>query len=108
MQLTEAYDRFQELGVEVIAISMDDGATAAKTVGMHNLEFPVLYDTDGTVSRAWSVYNVLGDGLAAPATFIIDGAGRLALWKIGQNIVDRPSTGEILAAVEELVGEGTA
>jgi len=67
----------------------------------------VLYDTDASVSRAWRVFNLLGDGRAAPSVFILDGAGRLALWKIGQSIMDRPSAGEILAAVQQVVREGS-
>jgi len=67
----------------------------------------VLYDTDAAVSRAWRVFNLLGDDRAAPSTFVIDGTGELALWKIGMNILDRPSAGEILAAVQQLVRGGT-
>jgi len=91
----------------VIAISTDTAEEAAKVVEEHGITFPVLYDTDGSVSRAWGTYDVLGDGRAAPSTFLIDGTGALAAWKIGQNLLDRPSAGEILAAVQQLVREGT-
>ena len=70
------------------------------------LSFPVAHDADGRASRAWGVYDVLGDGLAAPSTFVIDAAGELAFWKIGTNLIDRPSAGEILAAVQQFVREG--
>ena len=36
---------------------------------MLGIEFPVLYDVGGSVSRDWGVFNILGDGVAAPATF---------------------------------------
>lgn len=72
------------------------------------LSFPVTHDTDGLVSRAWRVHDVLGDGLAAPSTFVIDADGELAFWKIGLNLIDRPSAGEILAAIQQLVREGDA
>lgn len=71
------------------------------------LSFPVARDADGRVSKAWGVYDVLGDGLAAPSTFVIDAHGELAFWKIGTNLTDRPSAGEILAAVQQLVRKGT-
>ena len=76
-------------------------------VAEEGLSFPVAHDTDGRVSKAWGVYDVLGDGLAAPSTFVIDAHGELAFWKIGTNLTDRPSAGEILAAVQQLVREGT-
>ncbi len=76
-------------------------------VAEQGLSFPVAHDTDGRVSKAWGVYDVLGDGLAAPSTFVIDAHGELAFWKIGTNLTDRPSAGEILAAVQQLVREGT-
>ena len=91
----------------MIAISTDTAENAAKMVDEHGIRFPVLHDTDGSVSRAWGTYDVLGDGLAAPSTFLIDGTGALAAWKIGQNILDRPSAGEILAAVQQMLREGT-
>ena len=91
----------------MITISTDSPEEAARMVTEQGLSFPVAHDTDRRVSKAWGIYNVLSDGLAAPATFVIDGTGELAFWKIGLNILDRPSAGEILAAVQDLVREDT-
>ena len=93
--------------MEVVAVSTDSAADAAKTASDYDISFPVLYDADGTASRTWGVFNLLGDGRAAPSTFVIDGAGELAFWKIGLNVRDRPSAAETLAAVKQLVSEGT-
>ena len=105
--LQQLHGLFQDLGAEVIAISTDTREDAEKMVNVREIEFPVLYDTDGSVSRAWGVYDILNDGCAAPSTFVIDGTGELAFWKIGLNVRDRPSAGETLAAVKQLVREGT-
>jgi len=97
---------FRDLGAELVTVSTDSPGDAARMVAEQGLSFPVVHDTDGRVSRAWGVYDGLGDGLAAPSTFVIDANGELAFWKIGTNLIDRPSAGETLAAVEQLVREG--
>jgi len=71
------------------------------------LKYPVLYDINAAVARQWRIYDLLDDGYAAPATFVIDGTGTLAAWKIGRNLADRPAAGEVLALVKSIVGQGT-
>ena len=46
--------------------------------------FPVLSDADHAVSETYNVYNLLGDGLATPAVFVIDPAGRIVWNQIGR------------------------
>ena len=108
VELQNVYVMFRKLGAEVVAISTDSAANAERMVQEQGIEFPVLNDTDTSVSRAWRVFDLLDDERAAPATFVIDATGDLAFWKIGQNLIDRPSPGDILAAVQDLVREGSA
>lgn len=58
--------------------------------------YPMLADPEHKVAEAYGVYNRLGDGLAAPAVFIIDTGGNI-VWKyIGGSPSDRPSIAQIL------------
>ena len=108
MGLQDLYGQFQDLGADIIAISTDKALDAERMLTQQKLKFPVLYDTDAAVAKQWRIYDLLGDGFAAPATFVIDGTGKLAAWKIGQNFADRPAPGEVLALVKSIVGQGTA
>ena len=101
MELQEVYGEIQALGAEVIAISVDDADDATGIVEQHNLEFPVLYDNDFTVSLAWGTFNLLDDGVSAPATYVFDSAGDLVAYKIGGSIIERPSAQEVVDLLTE-------
>ena len=65
-------------------------------------DYPVLADTQGKVVREYGVFDLLGDGVSAPATFII-GADRVVRWKhIGQDIADRPQNADLLRLLSEI------
>lgn len=64
--------------------------------------FPVLADPDGKVARLYGVYDLLGDGLAAPATFVIWSDGTVKWRHVGESIDDRPSAGDVLLRVQRL------
>lgn len=70
---------------------MDDTDNALKMQQLAKLEFPILADPGGGVVKKYGVYNLLGDGVAAPATFIIDRQGIIRWRYIGQGIADRPT-----------------
>ena len=63
---------------------------------MTGAAFPLLADPDHAVAEAYGVYNLLGDGLATPAVFIVDPSGNLVWSYVGQNAADRPSVDKIL------------
>ena len=90
--------------MELAAISMDSKQGAVQMVFFIGAEFQVLADPDGKAVRDYGVYDLLGDGLAAPATFILDGDGTV-LWRhVGRDISDRPTPQQVLDRLEELVG----
>lgn len=99
MELQENYGEFEALGAEVLAISVDDGLDAARIVEAYSLEFPVLYDTTEDVTRAWGIFDLLDDGVAAPAAYVFDTSGRLFAYGVGENIADRPTAAELLATL---------
>ncbi len=64
------------------------------------LEFPVLQDMDARVTKDYGVFNLLRDGLAAPATLLLDGDGAIQWQYIGKYKSDRPSNGQIIGRLE--------
>ena len=58
--------------------------------------YPVLADSDHTVSSAYGVYNRLNDSRATPSVFVVDESGIVTWVYIGLGVSDRPSTQKIL------------
>ena len=69
------------------------------------LQFPVLYDPEAEVVRGYGVYDLLGDGLATPSTFVIDRQGNIHWKYVGRNISDRTSSQQIISKLKELQAE---
>ena len=67
---------------------------------MIGIPFPILYNKDADVVKAYGVYDLLGDGLATPSTFIIDKQGVIRWKRVGSSVGDRPPVSKVL---EELV-----
>ncbi len=65
----------------------------------NTLPFPVLADTDGTAAKEWGVFDLLGDGVATPATFIINGDGEVAWQFVSSDANSRPSARDVLFAL---------
>lgn len=61
-----------------------------------NPPYPLLADPKHEVAEAYGVYNLLGDGLAAPAVFVIDTDARIVWNYIGQHAGDRVDAQTIL------------
>ena len=88
----------------MLAISTDDLSKAKLFAGRMGLPFPVLYDPSAEVVRAYDVFNLLGDLLATPSTFIIDRDG-VVRWKyVGRDIDDRASVAQVLKQLRLLEG----
>ena len=63
-------------------------------------EFPVLADPDGATARSYGVFDLLGDGVATPATFIVREDGSIGWYQVGVDIADRATVEEIMAALD--------
>lgn len=68
----------------------------------------MLYDADAAVAKSWGVFNLLGDGVAAPATFVFDASGALRAFHIGKDAGDRPTAQEVLEVIKSFSREGSA
>jgi thioredoxin-dependent peroxiredoxin len=95
-QLEAELAQFQQKNSEVMAIAVQDQAGAQTSAQQANASFPILADPDHRVAEAYGVYNLLGDGVATPAVFVIDTSGQIIWSHIGQNISDRPTNETIL------------
>ncbi len=96
MELRDRYGEFQALGAEVAALAVAAPEAVEGVRAAIGAPFPMLADPDHRAAEMYGVYNLLGDGLAAPAVFVLkDGVIRWSY--VGQNPADRPPVAEILA-----------
>lgn len=86
----------------MLAISTDNLSGAQEIVRRVGIPFPILYDRAADVVREYGVYDLLGDGLAAPATFVIDTGGVVRWSYVGRRTSDRASAQEVLHQLEQL------
>lgn len=100
MELQNSYQEFQSRGVEILAISTDSLEDTAGIVAGIGIEFPVLYNTEGDVPRAYGVFNHFGDGLATGSVFLVDLDGNVAWKSIYSGVYDLITSAEILAAID--------
>ncbi len=86
----------------MLAISVDDLEDAAWVVEELGIPFPILYDTSTETPRDYAVYNLRGDDLAAPGTFVIDRDGIIRWKRVSTDITNRPSVSTILAQLSRI------
>ena len=96
MELQNNYQAFQEAGGEVIALAVAPVTSVNATQQATGATYPLLADPTHRVAEAYGVYNLLGDGLAAPSVFDIETDGHIAWHHVGQHPGDRPSAQTIL------------
>jgi peroxiredoxin len=96
VELQRQYEAFQQAGVEVIALAVAPAASVNGVRQTIGATYPLLADPAHRVAEIYGVYNLLGDGLAAPAVFVIDTDGRIVWSHVGQHPGDRPSAKTVL------------
>ena len=96
MDLHNHYQDFQGRDTEILALAVHDLAGAQHVAQVTGAPFPILADPDHAVADAYEVYNLLGDGVATPAIFIVDKSGQIVWSYVGQSASDRPSVQTIL------------
>ena len=98
------YDEFESRNAGLAAISTDLLVDAERMEVLAEAEFPILADTNEDVSKSYGVFNLLGDGVAAPATFIIRPDGGVVWGYVGVDIGDRVPTLAILEVLDLALG----
>ncbi len=98
------YHEFENRNVGLAAISTDSLVDAEQMEVLAEAEFPILADTNADVSSDYGVFNLLGDNVAAPATFIIEPDGGVVWGYVGVDIGDRVPTLVILDVLDVVLG----
>ena len=97
----DSIDALKENNVEVIGVSFDSGDSHLKFIAKHNLNFPLLADTDGKIADAYGV-RMTGRSMAKRVSFLIGLDGKIA------HVTDSPSAethlNEMKAAAAKLKG----
>ena len=105
MELEEAYQAIRAEGAELIAVSVDD-VDGARLMAEHaSASFPILADHTHAVTELYGVFNLLGDGVSAPATYVVTKDGDIPLGHVGQDIGDRVPAVAIINGLRELQGK---
>lgn len=91
--------QYQQRNVQILGVSVDDVDSHAEFCDSEGLKFPLLADTDGSVSKAYGSW--LGM-MSLRHTYLIDPEGMLRATFLGV----RPSihSQEVLARLDELIG----
>jgi len=93
-------DRMADLkkdNVQVVGVSFDTADSHKKFIAKHNLNFPLLADTDGKIADAYGVRRQEGKNMARRASFLIGKDGRIV------HVTDTPSADTHLAEMKEAV-----
>ncbi|MGD1899846.1 MAG: peroxiredoxin [Phormidesmis sp.] len=70
----DAYSDYQGKDIVVLGVSMDDETSHKAFKEKFDLPFPLIVDTDGSITKA---FDVEGGGYAKRVTFVIDGDGKI-------------------------------
>jgi peroxiredoxin len=120
--LATAYPEYQKRGVTPVTVSVDKPEQEAKTKATYTIPFPVLSDSDAKMIEAFHVVNKVDDAtlakmkgfgvdlesysgnahheIAIPALFLIDRGGVVRWAHSDPDFKVRPSTAQILAAID--------
>ena len=120
--LTLAFPDYQRRGVTPVAVSVDKPDAEAKTKATFAIPFPVLSDSDAAIIEAFHVVKKVRDDefakmrgfgvdlesysgkthheMAIPALFLIDRGGLVRWAHSDPDFKMRPSTAQILAAID--------
>jgi peroxiredoxin len=79
----------------MVAISVDPAADSSKLAAELGLHYPLLSDADLRTASAYGVA-MQGRDIAVPSVFVVRHDRTIAWKKVGEDMTDRPSAGEVL------------
>jgi len=101
-EAANAYDKFVELGAEILSVSTDTVFTHKAwhdtSDAIKKITYPMVADPTGALSRAFGTY-IEEEGLALRGTFIVNPEGKLVSYEMNDNSIGR-STKELLRKVQ--------
>src|SRR5438552_17203959 len=92
-------DRMTDLkkdNVQVLGVSFDDGESHKKFIAKHNLNFPLLVDSDGKIADQYGA-RMTGKNMARRVSFLIGKDGKIA------QVTDNPSADVHLNEIKDAV-----
>ena len=101
--MTNQYSAIKSHNAVVVAVSVDDLSNAQAMARNSGVPFPILYNPEKDVVKAYGVLNPQDNNLARPSTFIIDSSGVIR-WKYLGSTYDRPSPQQVLQELANLSG----
>ena len=96
MDLQEHLLSFTDVGAQVLAVAVHTQDDAKQIAELSGATYPLLADPDHVVTEAYNVYDLFGDGRAAPATFIVGEDGTVVWAYVGKDNNDRPTADTLL------------
>ena len=66
------------------------------------LIYPVLFDTEAEVIKEYGVFDLHGDGVAAPSIFLIDKVGGIRWQYISETTNDWPDIEDVLSQLHTI------
>jgi len=94
-------DEIHRLNAEVVAIASRNKSDVKKTQSTLNISYVLVPGPIPALMKQYGVYNEQ-NGLAVPATMIIDKAGILRWRYVGSNDSDRPNAAKIISELRKL------
>lgn len=94
------WDRFVTAGLGVVGISVDTVEQNAVMVDKLLLPFPLLSDPEGSVIRAYGVWNPGEGGVAKPALFLVHPDRSIEWSYVGEDYADRPPDASLFGVTE--------
>ena len=101
--MANAYPEITRLNGELLAISTDELDGAANMAAYTGAACSIAADPDEQIARSYGVFNLLGDGVATPATFIVGSDGKVDWVRVGNTAGDRVLPAELLPRLREAV-----
>ena len=102
VDVAEKYNELKALGVEVYSVSTDSHfvhkAWHDASESIRKIQYPMLADPTGTLSRAFGVY-IEEDGMAYRGTFVVNPEGKIKLAEVHDNSIGR-NADELLRKVK--------
>lgn len=84
------------------AVSPDQPEVLAETAGAQGFTFPLLHDPEAATIERFGVLRGGGKRMAHPTAVVVDEEGVIRYWRIDENYRERPSSAELLAALDAL------
>lgn len=109
MQLAEISERFEALGLSVVAMTYDSVDTLKEVEEDNGIPFALLHDADRTHVTAFDVLNDVDYrpgqrawGVPYPGIFLIDADGIVRAKFAEERYQDRPDFANVLAAAADM------